>query len=253
MFDIFSFFSNKKKYRDTAFDIIICMGQSNCTGYGKGNEELCFLPDEDIFAYNKGRVVKAEERKASKTDVRGVFPLYFAQLYKETCLTENRKILVFNAAKGGTGFTNLRWGIKDDLYRYAVRRTCDMLLKFPAAKLVCVLWHQGEIDAVNSMDVQSYKNKLALLINDFRKKVKADELPFIAGDYVQKWKETCPHSFRIADATQEVVTSIKNCAYVLSDGLDGNDESDIIHFSRKSLKELGRRYFEKYLQLIANK
>lgn len=253
MFKRFSLISNAEKFKDTAFDVIVCMGQSNCAGYGKGNKELSFLPDNAIFAYKNGKVVLAKERKSSLFDYRGVFALYFAQLYKNKCLEENRKILILPAAVGGTGFSNSRWGVNDDLYLNAVRMTCEIMQKFPDSKLACVLWHQGETDAENGMDAIEYKEKLSLLINDFRKRVNCKDLPFIAGDYVQDWKKLCPHSYKISEATQEVVRSTISCAYVSSVNLEGNCAEDIIHFSRKSLKELGKRYFEKYLQLIADK
>lgn len=243
---------NFDKLKNTHFDVIVCMGQSNCKGYGKGDKDLAYSPDEDILLFCDNKLSVAKERRSSLFDYRGVFPLYFCQLYKEKLLQENSKILLVQCAVGGTSFSDNRWGLGNDLYENAVNATMQVLNSLPYAKLRCAIWHQGETDAENSVSSQYYYEKLSSLIDDFRKRTNSPLLPFIAGDYVPEWKNTCPCSFKISNATKQVINDKQKCAYVESDGLKGNDYPDHIHFCRKSLKEFGKRYFDKYLQLISD-
>lgn len=125
-----------------------------------------------------------------------------------------------------------------------------MLDNLPKAKLKCLLWHQGEADIVNRVSREYYIDKLGALVEDYRKKSGIVDLPFLAGDYVPVWKEEEPYSETIAKATQDYISSIKNGGYVYTDGLEGNPVPDEIHFCRKSLKDLGERYFEQYTKIV---
>lgn len=44
---------------------------------------------------------------------------------------------------------------------------------------------------------------------------------------------------------KRIVSELKNTAFVESDGLSGNT-NDIIHFSKVSQEELGKRYFSAF-------
>lgn len=245
------FFLNKKlkKLKDEAFDVIVYAGQSNSMGFGVGNEELCYVPDEDIMMYFKGKIYTATERRINNHDKRAVFALYFAKKYKEQCLESGRKIMLIGAAVGGTGFSDHRWGIGEDLYKNLLKMTNKIMSGLPKSRLKCILWHQGEADIVNNAAEEYYVNKLATLIEDYRRQTGVCDLPFIAGDYVPEWKKEVEYSNVIAKATEKYVTSIKNGGYVCTDGLQGNPVPDEIHFCRKSLKTLGERYFEKYIEI----
>lgn len=243
---------NKKlqELKNIDLDVIVYAGQSNSMGYGIGNEELSFSEDDDILLYYKGKISKACERKINNHDKRAIFSLYFAKRYKEELLKDNHKILLIGAAVGGTGFSDHRWGIGEDLYKNLLFMTNKVLSELPKAKLKCLLWHQGEADIVNKASKDYYQNKLRALVEDYRNKTGCEDLPFVAGDYVPQWKEEEPYSFEIAKVTKEYVEIIKNGGYVSSHGLEGNPKPDEIHFCRKSLKELGERYFEKYKMII---
>lgn len=230
-------------------DVIVYAGQSNCMGFGTGNEELSYRPRFDILQYYRNRIGVATERIINRRDHRAVFALTFAQKYAEERLQRHHRILLIGTAVSGTGFSDNRWGLQDDLYRNAVRMTRTVVNALPRAELKCLLWHQGETDAANRVSKEYYTNKLLALINDFRGRFGAS-LPVIAGDYVPEWKAANPYSQNIADATESVMNALPACGFVSSDGLAGNPIPDEIHFNRKSLHELGLRYWDVYKTLV---
>ena len=105
----------------------------------------------------------------------------------------------------------------------------------PDAKIVGVLWHQGEADR----DDPEYLAKLKVLIATLRKDLKNSELPFVAGEVFGKGHvnavfaglaKAVPHT-GAAKATDLKV-------------FDG------VHFDRKSQLTLGERYAEVMLKLL---
>jgi small GTP-binding protein len=100
-----------------------------------------------------------------------------------------------------------------------------------------------------------YKNLMGLL-RSVREEFAVPQLPFVAGDFVQHWKNSSPE---ITAQCLPVVNAMRRiCAdmggeFVESDGLISNAQNpkrpddgflvDIIHFCRESVHELGHRYF----------
>lgn len=118
----------------------------------------------------------------------------------------------------------------------------------PNNRLKCVLWHQGESDSDVDLPENYYYNKLKALVEGFRGAI-SDDLIFIFGDMQQDWKKTMPNSYITSDATKRIVSELRNTAFVESDGLAGN-VNDIIHFSKASQEELGKRYFSAFASMI---
>lgn len=238
-----------KELKDQPFDVIVYAGQSNSMGFGVGDEELCYVPDDDILMYYKGRIYTATERKINRKDKRAIFALYFAKKYKEQCLEKGRKIMLIGAAVSGTGFSDHRWGIGEDLYNNLLKMTRTVMSGLPNSRLKCILWHQGEADVEKNAPAEYYESKLMTLIEDYRRQTGINDLPFIAGDFVPEWKQEVVYSDVISKVAEKCVLSIKNGGYVYTDGLKGNPSPDEIHFCRKSLKLLGERYFDTYKRI----
>ena len=96
-----------KDFRAEKFDIIVKAGQSNCEGWGYGDVAAPYLPDERAFALNGDGTVCLAEEKVWGNRIRGNFAHTFAQRYaEEGFLREGRKILIVEAAVGGTGFSD---------------------------------------------------------------------------------------------------------------------------------------------------
>lgn len=237
-------------YRKGNYDIIIIAGQSNAEGCGKGYNEYKYIPHKPIYGYNgKGFIGLACDKKYGPFNTGASFATYFAdEYYKSGALQNGRKIFLLNAAVGGTGFSDNRWGNGDDLSERMILLAKKLLEKNIENKIVCVLWHQGEADVMNKISSDIYYRKLNEFIQNVRNHL-GNDVPFISGNMVPSWMKENVYSYAIADKTKKLMNDLSGCSYVDSDELDGNQIPDNIHFSRKSCAELGKRYFDKYIEL----
>ncbi len=238
------------------FDIIIQAGQSNSQGCGRGDGHFPFVPNDRIWYLNgDGTYEQAAEQEIAPGDVRGNFSLSFAARYVKRCLEPGRRLLIIRAAVGGTGFLDNRWGMKDDLYQNMILRTQEALRLGSENRLMALLWHQGETDAVLYASKDLHYDNLANLATSVRARFSRKTLPFIAGDFVHHWKGQNEAICQpVIEAIKAVCNDIGGARFVETDGLSSNDQvthdGDMIHFSRGALDELGGRYFEAYCDII---
>lgn len=257
---------------DTAYDIIVIAGQSNAEGNGRSLKTTLFpyyRTDSDIKMLKslphivwkrvspsrKISIIKFtnfysfKNAKPFRPGNYG-FSLFFAKIYKEKYLQKGRKILLLSTAIGGTSFCCNHWGKGEPLSENAIHLTQETLKANPENRLKCVLWHQGESDSDIDLPENYYYDKLKEFVTNFRDTI-ADDLIFIFGDMQQDWKKTIPNSYITSDATRKIVSELNNTAFVESDGLKGN-VNDVIHFSKTSQEELGKRYFSAYSSIISD-
>ena len=275
----------KAKFENTEFDIILLVGQSNAEGYGIGDIENEYVPNESIMQFidsypvmyrvnDEGvealdvpnettyRITTAEENTRKGAGKLGCLAFSFIRKYYDSFLSgTGRKLLLVRAAIGGTGFMRKQWTPDGVLYRRALEMTDMALALNPKNKLKAILWHQGESEAIDgkgkSYDFLNsfYKQALNTLIADFCNKYGL--IPFIAGGHCDDWIPRFPtESVAITDATKEVIAEFSHAAYVETAGLGSNDRIvrgkylDDVHFNRPALYELGERYFKTYEELI---
>jgi len=238
-----------------SFDIIIQGGQSNSEGCGIGPVNHPYEPRPDILMMDNTLKISILQEKVWGNNKVGNFVQTFAEDYiNDGKLEDGRKLLVLTAAVGGTGFCDNRWGMNDDLFLKMTEMIKTALALNSANRTVTFLWHQGETDTGNPVRDIHYNN-LTTLVKSVRQTAKNENLPFIAGDFVQHWKkkniDVCTP---IVTAIKDVCKDIENAAFVESDGLTSNDEAlgdgDDIHFSREALYKLGHRYYDAYCRII---
>ena len=259
---------------DKPLDIIVLAGQSNAEGYGLGPCSAPFVPSLSILSMkdvdNYGYVVDektqgtfnikmprtyliniAEERQNTSGRI-GCFALRFAEKYAATYLKEGRGVLIIHGAVGATGFAKNNWGVGSVLYS-RLCRMCSLALGMNSEnRLVAVLWHQGEQDAIFRPKLtaeereQTHYTELSAMLADFR--LQYGTVPFIMGDFTEEWKAICENSEVIVSAMQRIVSDYKAVGLVNSSGLFTNNQQlgngDKFHFSRNSLTLLGERYFD---------
>ena len=249
-----------KNFAECAFDIIIQAGQSNAEGYGFGPAARPYEPTDRVWYLNSDLTISQATETVTKNDIQSNFGLPFAREYlKNGYLADGRCLLIVRSAVGGTGFSNHRWGMCDDLYLHMMEMVREALALNPQNRLVAFLWHQGETDAINHISYEEYKANLQSLFDSVTDTFGVPELPFIAGDFVQHWKaENIEKCEPVIDAIRAVCESCKNGAFVETDGLLSNEQElhrsplgwkDIIHFSREAIYALGVRYFEAFRQM----
>ncbi len=256
-------------------DIIVLAGQSNAEGYGLGPCENEYKPTPMILAMrdtdNQGYVVNektkgtfnitmprdyliglAEERCSTSGKI-GNLGVYFARKYLEN-IESDRRVLLIQCAVGATGFAKGNWGLGSVLYERMVEM-CSLALGMNSEnRLVAVLWHQGEHDAIfrpNLTDEErerTHYNDLSGMLNDFR--ARFGICPFIMGGFTDDWRNSWDKSRVIMSAEESIVSSFPTVGFVNAEGLKTNNgelgNGDLFHFSRNSLYMLGERYYDVY-------
>ncbi|MBE6694583.1 MAG: hypothetical protein E7589_07450 [Ruminococcaceae bacterium] len=273
----------KQDYSGDVFDIILLAGQSNAEGTGMGDVEVEWIPDGDILQLNAPRVgdciggnkwqwfvdfpldLRIEETKLElheqETVHRDSLALHFAKKYKESGLLEKgRRILIVNAPLGGTSFVDKHWTPDGRLYLRMVEMLKYAIGLNPENRVVAMLWHQGESDAIGGLYPENgatppdeYYAHLKGLIESVRELCDNAELPVVTGDFVPLWNQrNAAATAPIVEATKRVTTDLGG-AFVHTDGLISNAEvlgnGDDIHFCRNSVHELGVRYFDGYMSV----
>ncbi|MDP3131167.1 MAG: sialate O-acetylesterase [Bacillota bacterium] len=239
-------------YADTDYDIILVAGQSNAVGVGHGDGER-YLEDERVAMLNEDHSITTAAERVVGDDTWNNFSLFFAKAYVEAgLLEEGRTLLILNMAVGGTGFKDHRWNPGEDLYERMITTALAVLSLHAENRIVAVLWHQGETDAILDSTYREYDDHLHAMITSLRTDLALDGIPFIAGDFVPVWKEEAKTQYPIDEvisAARQVLADLPHCGFVETDGLTSNI-NDSIHFSRAANIELGQRYFDLYLTLI---
>lgn len=252
-----------KDFTEEKFDIFIQAGQSNSEGYGFGKTEEPYEPNENVWYMNGDFTICMAAETVYGNETQGTYALSFAREYLRTgLLPQGRRLLILRAAVGGTGFLDHRWNMTDDLYLRMMEmiRTAVSLNKENC--LVGFLWHQGETDALLNAAKEEHYQRLMALLRSVREEFHVPMLPFIAGDFVQRWKkDNAAISIPVSEAIRSVCRDCGNGASVETDGLKSNTEEglgksplsedgvDTIHFSRNSCYLLGKRYFAAFAEM----
>ena len=148
-------------------------------------------------------------------------------------------------ADGGAGIAE--WLPGELLFEHAVMQ-CNLAKK--TSDIKGILWHQGESDCKNISDFNAYENRLIEVINALRKEIGDKNLPVLIGEISyeisQSWKMES-RNIEFNKRLPEIIRKIPNSVIVSSKGLAL--KSDGIHFTSKSCREFGERYFKAYLHL----
>ena len=231
------------------------MGQSN-THFGLGIDSLLDETDSRIqqlgrFDSNNYKIIPAKEpldHHSKKPNCIG-FVLTFAKLYANVYLDEDREIIIIPCGKSGSGFHNNEWNQGNYFYADAVARTEFVLQNYPNSQLSAILWHQGEDDVNNT----TYQAQQDSFINEIRKNLTAENVPFILGGMVPYWVEQLPQRIITQAIIKETPKRITNTGYadpalpILIEA--DTNVSEAIHYTAAGLRELGVRYFLEYVEL----
>lgn len=256
-----------------AYDIIILAGQSNAEGEGRGpvQEEHKVNPDIMQLRTNLSDVMEGDNRiitypdktlyveeakeRDTKEGIKGNFALTFAEEYvKCGMLSKGRKVLIVKAALAGTGFQKKQWGEGCPVEERMHEMIQYALELHPENRIVAFLWHQGEHDAFEGNAPDNYERQLRRLMDRVQNRYDCGNVPFIAGDFCREWKsQNLDICTPILERIQKVFSGEKRGFVETSDLLSNNEKisnGDVIHFCREDLKKLGKRYFEKYCEIL---
>ena len=154
------------------------------------------------------------------------------------------------AAVGGTGIAAWLPGGVDDWddtnfpYDFAIQRAKEAQ---KSGKIVAILWHQGETDAAKQ--TPDYKQKLKTVVENFRRDLGDDSIPFFAGYLASFYKpEIQDHAAIVDNAITELTKEIPGFYSVETKDL--NHRGDNLHFDTESLHTLGERYYFVYEKAV---
>lgn len=146
-------------------------------------------------------------------------------------------------AHGGT--TILEWQKGEILFDNAISQA---KLAMRTSELVGILWHQGESDCESQTDADNYYERLMTVLTSFRDEL--GEVPIIMGElgYIEKYKNgVAKYRNEVNAQIHRAAKTLPNCGIVSSSDLV--NRSDNLHFNAASLREFGKRYFEKYKEI----
>lgn len=264
------------------YDIIILGGQSNAEGYGKGdvteeyerNEKILWLNDKANPHFEKGidgndflaidypseTNVEIADEPCDNLGKTGKLALFFAKKYVESgFLNSGRKLLIINAAVGGTGFARNEWGVGNVLYNRMLSMTDEVISQNDKNRIVAFLWHQGECDAFEnaSWTVAERYRKHYYNLRRQTESLKihfGTDIPFICGGFCDEWyNKNKTSSDAVQHAIKDVCRDIGG-KFVETHGLLSNNQKtgngDDIHFCREASHILGSNYFNAYRRII---
>lgn len=239
---------------NAAYDIFIVAGQSN-THHGLGLNYEIDQPDPNIFQlgryslYNHVIIPAKEPLQHHTSDPDKIgFALTFTKLYNKELNSEKKPILIIPCGYGGTSLKE-DWTLDGFLYNDMIERTQFILKKFPNSKLKALLWHQGESD-IGTANHQE-------LLDQFLNKTREDfnfNLPIIVGGVVPKWARQSEFSAKVQEIIKDTPNRLENVEYadpeIPFEIVRTKKPEDVIHYDAPGQRELGKRFFNAYINLI---
>lgn len=265
------------------FDIIIVAGQSNASGCGLGETNFSWAIDQNIMMFNKsykadvvstpyGDMIEVQDMGdcyLAVADERGendnkaaVFCLSFAKKYAQNNLEKGRKVLLVQTAIGGTGFAKNHWGENQKLERRMFEMVDEALSMNKENKIVALLWHQGEHDIFENAQLnyeqrkEYYAKKLTTFIANVR--AKYGQVPFVSAGFCKTWIElqdkervaAIVDAYKYIEENTLCMAHVHNTSDLKSNSQVVKDNKDTVHFCRDSAYELGKRYYNKYIEIV---
>ena len=228
----------------------LLMGQSNMAGRGDFGEvpeisnSRCFIlrngrwqpmsepinPDRQVFGYFHSGVGLA----ASFADE-------YAKYFQED-------VGLIPCADGNTSLKE--WMPGEILYENAVLQAG---LAKRTSEIVGILWHQGENDCKSLEEAVQYHDRFVHMLDRLKKDLELTDIPVMIGelgDFVKTFHEgVLSVGFDTVNQTlQKLAAEVENGVFVSSKGLAC--KNDGIHFDSKSYREFGKRYFQRYLEVL---
>ncbi|OHX64438.1 sialate O-acetylesterase [Flammeovirga pacifica] len=272
---LFFFFVITAFCQEEQMYIVLLGGQSNMVGRGQFDE----LSPSDIV-----RVDNAAQKISIISNGRKELPLSYQsatkrqinfgpELFFGVTLHEkypNKKFLFIKEGMGGTsllGAWNPNWtqemailSEKDEkrqttkLYEKHCNVIQSALAKYPNAKIVGMLWMQGERDTRTEVAATTYKSNLKQLIYAYRNDFKIKNMPFIFGQV------NCPPRGKylegvniVRDQMMSTEQQMKN-VFMIPTSMEDSwhdypKKPDNVHYSTEGQKRLGNAFGKTFLAI----
>ncbi len=221
----------------------LLIGQSNMAGRGKLSEAIP-INTERIKILRNGRWQPMfrpinPDRPFSGVSLAESFAEAYANKY-------GVDVGLICCADGGTNLE--QWKEGSLLYDNAVFQA---KLAQRTSTIAGVLWLQGASDLKEQAHIDTYAQRLTVMLSALKRDLNLYDVPFLLGGQAEFLKDCPDFPFgkkyeQLNLQTQKVVKQMPMTAYVSVEGLTSNE--DFMHYNSKSLYELGLRYFQAYEQ-----
>lgn len=171
------------------------------------------------------------------------FSVTVARNWAANNLSAGRSILIINCARGGTSFSGGTWVTGGVGTQWCLNRT-TLAFSLPGThRLIAVLWHQGESDAINSVVPATHASNLMTLIAYVRATFPgaSGSTPWIAGRLPATWLGTNPVYNAIDRVVANVRYLVRYASCIANEGITGL--ADSIHFNAVSQRAMGALYY----------
>lgn len=221
-------------------DAFLLIGQSNMAGRGY-LDEAHEVDSSRIFTLRNGRWQPMfrpinPDRSFSGVNLAESFAEQYAKKY-------DADVGLICCADGGTSLD--QWAPGSLLFDNAVYQA---QLAMRTARIVGVLWHQGEGDCSPEL-YPTYQPRFETMMRAFRDALDLHHVPFLLGG-LGDFLANCPLDENLKNYTH-INTALRNIAqangmtgFVPADGLSAN--SDHLHFNADSLYHFGIQYFQEF-------
>ena len=234
------------RIKDKDFISILMIGQSNMAGRGDLSEvepinnPLCFM-------LRNGRWQPMSEPINPDRAISGIKYAsgvsLAASFADELARFTGKKVGLIPCADGGTCIEE--WQPGGALFDHALMQS---KLAQRISTFGGIIWHQGEDDW--DTPCEKYKEKLKNVMNSLRRELSSPNVPVILGELSDKITDNFKFvnvSSHLNPALYELEDELPFCKVTSVKELTLKDG---VHFDSKSLRILGKRYFENYKSFI---
>lgn len=212
---------------------------------GRGKlSDVAPICDSRIFMLRNGRWQPMAEPIHWDRPFAGVGPA--ASFAEEYVKAFDREIGLIPCADGGTKIAE--WQPGELLYDHAVMQA---RLAMRTSRLCGVLWHQGESDSDRQADAEVYETRFWNMFHALERDLRLEHTPVVLGElggFLRDYPEGADYYETVNAALKRIAASRADFGLASADGLTANP--DHLHFNAVSQRELGRRYFAEYRQLL---
>ncbi len=234
--------------QQTGMTSFLMIGQSNMAGRGELSDVKPICNDR-CYMLRMGRWQPMSEPINPDRDIlhirfhSGVS--LAASFADEVAKLTQSNVGLIPCADGGTSIS--QWQPGEILFDHAVMMT---KLAMRTSQLGGIIWHQGETDC-EDFDEDRYSTQFLNMMTTLRRELQAETLPLIIGELSEQigpeWElgDTPKRMNRLLHSLKE---QLPFCEIASADHL--SLKADELHFDAVSCREFGKRYFEKYQQLM---
>lgn len=225
-------------------DAFVMMGQSNMAGRGSLADVPPYPEDGTLWMLRCGlwqplsepvnpdrRVVAVQGGHTSGVSLAPAFASAYAR-------ATGRRVGLVPCAYGGSRLVD--WQEGQPLFDHAVAQT---RLALRSARLMGILWHQGESDCESPEDVDGYERRFERMLAAFCGALGYAYLPMVMGELGAFSAGRFPFVPRLNPILRGIAQG-HGFGFASSEGLTGM--ADGMHFDARSLREFGDRYYRAY-------